>query len=129
MVTSASVSILRVQAQTMFGQLVADLLKEGYEQGMAYRIAITQAEEWAVSKRTTAALTSVSNYHVIPHPNGWAVRQPMSKASCFFFKTHDEAVQFGQELAQSSNSTLVIHDSRGDFESRKVYLKAFAKVN
>ncbi len=124
MLTSAPISILRAQTRSMIGQLVAALLEEGYRQDVAYRIALTQAEEWAVIQRTSKDWKPMRSYHVIPHPNGWTVRQSMSTPSDRFFNAREEAVQFGQKLAQNSKSALVIHDSLGEFEARTAYLKS-----
>lgn len=80
-----TLSSVHVQAQRLVGQIVNTLLKEGYQQDMAYRIALNQVEEWATSERTTTARDMVCNYHITPHPDGWVIRQPNSTNPCLVF--------------------------------------------
>jgi hypothetical protein len=100
---------------------VTTLLQEGYQEDQAFRIAFSQAQEWATARRTTPDHELIVSYHVTPHPLGWVVRQPKGATPCLVFKSQEEAAEFGQALAEAHNSPLVIHQDSGDIHTRIVY--------
>jgi uncharacterized protein DUF2188 len=53
------------------------------------------------------------NYHVVPHPDGWAVRGSGNSRATSVHATQAEAIQAGRERAQSQASELRIHRPNG----------------
>jgi Uncharacterized protein conserved in bacteria (DUF2188) len=61
------------------------------------------------------------NQHVVPAPNGWAVRAEGAEHSAFVFSTQSEAIAKGRELAISQRSELFIHGEDGQIRERNTY--------
>jgi uncharacterized protein YdaT len=84
------------------------LIEEGYEEGRAFSIAIAQIKE-RIGNSTPVQ-------HIIPHPNGWAVKA--EKAS-YVFDTKKEALKKGQQIASTQKTRLVIHRQDGTIEKHQ----------
>ena len=117
--SDAGLSRLPLRMRGMVLRLATALLQEGYRQDKAFLIAIGQVEEWMHAQARNP--TAKANYHVTPHPLGWVVRHPDGANPCLVFKTCDEAIQFGQALAQQVNANLVVHAPTGEVQSKYVY--------
>lgn len=61
------------------------------------------------------------NYHVVPHGNGWAVKREGAKRASSTHRTQADAIQQGKQLAQNSQSELVIHRPNGQIRDSDSY--------
>jgi hypothetical protein len=118
MVRAQNSRSLAPQVRAMVVDITNNLVKEGYRRDTALLIAIGAAETWANSQVRSI---NTYNYHVTPHPGGWVVRQPNSTNPCLVFKTKEEAVEIGRELAQDLGGNLIIHKDSGEIQSQMAY--------
>lgn len=58
------------------------------------------------------------NQHVVPHPEGWAVRGEGSKRATETFDRKNDAVQRGREIAKNQGTELLIHGLNGQIQTR-----------
>jgi uncharacterized protein DUF2188 len=86
------------------------LLDEHYEKASAARIAIVQAKKWAESDYPNARQYL---FHVLPHPEGWAVRRANSAKACFVFDSMSEAQYIAFEISQQEHVGIIIHSADG----------------
>lgn len=63
------------------------------------------------------------NQHVVPHPNGWAVRPEGGQRPSSVHSTQEEAITQGKERAQNQGSELLIHGRNGQIRERNTYGK------
>ncbi len=63
------------------------------------------------------------NQHVVPHPEGWAVKAEGSSRATRIFITQEEAIDFGREIAINQHAELVIHNRKGEVRKRRNYKK------
>jgi hypothetical protein len=56
--------------------------------------------------------------HVVPHPDGWAVRGAGNERLTSVHKTQEEAIQVAREIARNQQSELVIHDRHGQIRDK-----------
>lgn len=61
------------------------------------------------------------NQHVLPHPQGWAVKKEWSSSATAVFKTQKEAIAHGRRLAKRQGTELIIHNRRGEVRERIDY--------
>lgn len=91
------------------------LLEDGYEEGRAIPIAISQAKKWAesgASDHTDGVL------HVVPHPRGWAIRQVGAKRASFVFEARRDALEKAQEMSADEGNIILLHAEDGEIEER-----------
>lgn len=116
---------VRRKAIDIANALVQD---EGYEEGRAIPIAQAQAKR-AVggagghgSQRGPGGQSGGQQrgppQHVVPHPEGWAVRKEDAKQATRTFGTKQEAEDRARELAEKQNTDLVLHDAEGEEDKR-----------
>lgn len=98
------------------------LLDDGYEEGRAIAIATAKAKEWnddhPQSKRDKS---SAPNYHVVPHEEGWAVKEEGADAVRLYAETKADAVEQAKEWASDANKTAIIHRKDGTVETSYNY--------
>ncbi|MFC0471093.1 DUF2188 domain-containing protein [Halalkalibacter kiskunsagensis] len=87
------------------------LVEEGYEEGRSIAIAITQAQKW-VGEQT-------SQYHLVPHTNGWAIKRANAEKASYVFDTKAKALQKAQSLSSNQETSLVIHKQDGTIERQQ----------
>ncbi len=63
------------------------------------------------------------SYHVVPHSDGWAVKQSGMKIDSSIYQTKDRAVNAAQSIAKHNQSELFIHGRDGHIRERKSYAK------
>ncbi|GGI92453.1 DUF2188 domain-containing protein [Legionella impletisoli] len=90
------------------------LLKEGYEEGRAISIAIATAKDRGNG-------SGDSEYHVLPHPNGWSVRKTDAEQASFTFDTKEKALEKAKDLLHNKGGRLVIHTKEGDIQEHREY--------
>lgn len=64
---------------------------------------------------------SKRNQHVVPHPDGWAVRGAGNQKATSVHVTQREAVESARETAMRSGSELLIHGENGRIRARSSY--------
>jgi hypothetical protein len=58
------------------------------------------------------------NQHVVPHPNGWAVKGEGNKRPSAVVPKKSEATDIAREIARNQESELFIHGQNGQIQSR-----------
>ena len=58
------------------------------------------------------------NQHVVPHPDGWAVRGAGSERACSVHRTQETAISRGRETARHQGTELLIHGQNGRIRER-----------
>lgn len=58
------------------------------------------------------------NHHVVPHPNGWAVKQEGASRASSVHPTQQEAVSRGREVSRNQGTELLIHGRSGQIRER-----------
>jgi len=61
------------------------------------------------------------NQHVVPHPEGWAVKGEGNSKATVVTSTQQEAVDAAREIAKNQQSELLIHGKDGQIRSRDSY--------
>ena len=63
----------------------------------------------------------MTNQHVVPHPNGWAVKGAGNERATRVVETQREAVEIGRQIAQNQQSELFVHRENGQIRERNSY--------
>ena len=58
------------------------------------------------------------NQHVVPHPEGWAVKSEGASRASSVHRTQREAIERGRDVAQNHSSELFIHGKDGRIRER-----------
>lgn len=58
------------------------------------------------------------NQHVVPHPDGWAVKSEGASKASSVHRTQMEAIERGRDVAQNQGSELFIHGRDGRIRER-----------
>ncbi len=111
-----SMKNLDAQVREKAVEIANALLEENYQEGRAIAIAIAAAKKWA--ENSADRKTSGERLHVIPHPQGWAVRRANAERASFVFNTKTQAQNKAIQMARDENRTVVIHDEDEEFESQ-----------
>lgn len=61
------------------------------------------------------------NQHVVPHPDGWAVKSEGSQKAASVHQTQREAIEVGRHSAINNRSELFIHGRNGQIRERNTY--------
>ena len=61
------------------------------------------------------------NYHVVPHPKGWAVKPEGGKRAVSVHPTQKEAIEKARELTIKQKSEVVIHGKDGKIRDKDSY--------
>jgi len=64
---------------------------------------------------------SGKNQHVVPHPEGWAVRGEGNNRVTSVHDTQREAIDAARSIAQKQHSELLIHGENGQIRERGSY--------
>lgn len=59
--------------------------------------------------------------HIVPHPEGWAIKKENSERYTGIFPTKEDALERGREIARNQNTELVIHDRHGRIQDSDSY--------
>ncbi|WP_282033967.1 DUF2188 domain-containing protein [Metabacillus indicus] len=92
------------------------LVDDGYDEGRAIPIAVSQAEKWADGSSPDDS-HSKEEYHVVSDEQGWMVKKEGSKRASYRFETKQEAVEKGRELVRNNDCSLVVHLKDGSVEN------------
>lgn len=58
------------------------------------------------------------NQHVVPHPEGWAVKPAGGERASSVHRTQAEAIERAREISQNQGSELLIHGRDGRIRER-----------
>jgi hypothetical protein len=58
------------------------------------------------------------NQHVVPHPEGWAVKPAGGDRASSVHQTQHEAIERGREIARNQGTELFIHGRDGKIRAR-----------
>ncbi len=58
------------------------------------------------------------NQHVVPHPDGWAIRGDGNSRVTKTFPRQSDAIDRGREIARNQGSELLIHGRDGRIRAR-----------
>ena len=61
------------------------------------------------------------NQHVVPHPQGWAVRGVGNQKASSVHSTQREAIDAAREIARNQGSEMLIHGVNGRIRERNTY--------
>ena len=61
------------------------------------------------------------NQHIVPHPNGWAVKGAGNSRATSVHKTQKDAIAAGREIAIKQKSENVIHGRNGRIRDKDSY--------
>ena len=61
------------------------------------------------------------NQHIVPHKEGWAVQSESANKPTQVFRTQQEAIERGREIAMNQKSELLIHNREGQIRERNSY--------
>lgn len=91
------------------------LVEDGYDEGRAIPIAISQAKKWV---ENGSKESDEHNLHVVTHPDGWAVRRANAKRASFVFEAQSEAQDKAVSMAQDDSVNVIIHGQDGKIEDQ-----------
>lgn len=58
------------------------------------------------------------NQHVVPHPEGWAVKPAGGERASSVHRTQHEAIERGRDIARNQGTELLIHGRDGKIRAR-----------
>lgn len=61
------------------------------------------------------------NQHVVPHPNGWAVKSAGAERATKVVSTQQEAIEVARQIAQNQQSEMLIHGTNGQIREKNSY--------
>jgi hypothetical protein len=61
------------------------------------------------------------NQHVVPHPDGWAVRGAGNDRATSVHDTQAEAIERARDIARNQQSEMLVHGENGRFRERNSY--------
>lgn len=64
---------------------------------------------------------SHKNQHIVPHPDGWAVRGEGNERATSVHSTQREAIDAGRSIARNQGSELLVHGENGRIRERSTY--------
>ncbi|WP_018887577.1 DUF2188 domain-containing protein [Paenibacillus massiliensis] len=96
------------------------LLSNGYEEGRAIAIATAQAEEW---NRNHPAHETDEPIHVVPHEEGWAIKEQGRDHPSSVHHTKTEAVQAAKCWSADQSIRVIIHDQHGRIQESRHFSK------
>lgn len=64
---------------------------------------------------------SGKNQHVVPHPDGWAVKGAGNQRATGVHTTQADAIQSAREIAQNKSSEMLIHGKNGRIREKNSY--------
>lgn len=61
------------------------------------------------------------NQHVVPHENGWAVKEERNQRATKVTKTQEQAINIATEIAKNQHSDTKIHGRNGKIRAGNSY--------
>ncbi|CUX17804.1 DUF2188 domain-containing protein [Agrobacterium genomosp. 13] len=66
-------------------------------------------------------MTNKRNQHVVPHPDGWAVKGAGAERATRVVETQREAIDIARGIAQNQATEMLIHGENGRIRERNSY--------
>lgn len=66
-------------------------------------------------------MSKSKDQHIVPHPEGWAVKAEGANKATQVFRTQQEAIERGRDIAINQQSELLIHNREGQIRERNSY--------
>ncbi len=110
-----SMKNLDLQVRRKAIEIANALVEDEYDEGRAIPIAISQAKKWV---ENGSKESDERNLHVVPHPDGWAVRRANAKRASFVFEEQGEARDKAIVMAQDNGVNVIIHGQDGKIEDQ-----------
>ncbi|MDQ9172057.1 DUF2188 domain-containing protein [Oxalobacteraceae bacterium R-40] len=63
-------------------------------------------------------MTKKSNHHVVPHPDGWAVRRENATRVSGVYSTQSKAIDAGRSMSKNQGTELLIHGKNGQIREK-----------
>lgn len=89
------------------------LLEDGYPDDRAIPIGIAQAKKWAEGDNDKH---KSDNLHVVPHPQGWAVRRANGKRVSVIMNTQEAAQARALAMAEAEQVDVILHRADGQIK-------------
>lgn len=64
---------------------------------------------------------SKKNQHVVPHPDGWAVKGAGNRKASSVHSTQHDAIGTARDIARNQRSEMFIHGENGRIRERNTY--------
>lgn len=96
-------------------ELANSFIDQGYKVPIATMMAVETVQSWSNLSGSTPP------YHVVPHPDGWAVIKADADKAIVVVDTKKEAVDQGREIARNQMDSLVIHGQDGMVQDEHNY--------
>lgn len=68
-----------------------------------------------------SASSTTHHQHVVPHPEGWAVKGEGNEKYTAVYKYQDDAIDRAREIAENYGSDVIIHREDGSIRDRRSY--------
>jgi uncharacterized protein YdaT len=91
-------------------KFIDEAIKEDSESTKAENNEVSETEE----KKTRKEI-----YHVTQHPDGWKVKKSGGKRAIKVFRTQSEAIDYAKHLAETHDTSFVIHKKDGSIRKQK----------
>ncbi|MBK8491794.1 MAG: DUF2188 domain-containing protein [Saprospirales bacterium] len=69
------------------------------------------------------ASPTTHHQHVVPHPDGWAVKGEGNEKFTGVYPYQDDAIDRAREIAENYGSDVIIHRADGSIRERRSYKK------
>ncbi|MDP9731969.1 MULTISPECIES: DUF2188 domain-containing protein [Agrobacterium] len=66
-------------------------------------------------------MTNKRNQHVVPHPDGWAVKGAGAERATRVVETQREAIDIARGIAQNQATEMLVHGENGRIRERNSY--------
>jgi len=66
-------------------------------------------------------MTNKRNQHVVPHPDGWAIKGAGAERATRVVETQREAIDIARGIAQNQATEMLIHGENGRIRERNSY--------
>ncbi|MBK8492705.1 MAG: DUF2188 domain-containing protein [Saprospirales bacterium] len=76
-----------------------------------------------VKKRRRQGRSTTHHQHVVPHPDGWAVKGEGNEKFTGVYQYQDDAIDRAREIAENYGSDVIIHRADGTIRDRRSYKK------
>lgn len=66
-------------------------------------------------------MSNRNRHHVVPHPEGWAIRREGSDRASAITPTKEQAIDRAREIAEREQGGVVIHRENGTIQEERTY--------
>lgn len=109
-----SMKNLKAPIQNKAIEIANKMVQEGYEEGRAISIAISQSKVWYESRG--GKVSSDITHHLVPNGGKWNIMKKNNNIASFVFDTKKEALEKLEEISKKETIKTMIHDAQGKFQ-------------